>query len=276
MLLTPAPILVVDLFPLERRALLALLESLPLDDWSRPTIAGDWTVKDVAAHLVADDLGRVSSGRDEHRQVWVPPDEPLKAYIDRRNAEWVTAMRRLSPRVVRSLRRIRRTGDPATVRVGGSVRSRFARRLGRAAARPALARPRAGAHGALAPSTTDPRGSRRADAQRRDLPATSAGDVRLCAGATVWRCRCGARDSRATLDRGPERRRLDGMFATNPAGVSERGGPHAPNSSITMDEDTAWRMFVRASTRAETEAKSSITGDPRLASYLFEAVALVS
>ena len=103
MLLTPAPVLVLDLFPAERAALVALLEALSLDDWFRPTVAGDWTVKDIAAHLVADDLGRVSSSRDDHRQPWVPADEPLKAYIDRRNAEWVTAMRRLSPRVLRSL-----------------------------------------------------------------------------------------------------------------------------------------------------------------------------
>ena len=103
MLLTPAPVLVLDLLPAERATLLALLEALSLDDWFTPTIAGDWTVKDIAAHLVADDLGRVSSSRDDHLQPWVPADETLKAYIDRRNADWVSAMRRLSPRVLRSL-----------------------------------------------------------------------------------------------------------------------------------------------------------------------------
>ena len=83
MLRTPAPVLVLDLFPVEREALLALLESLPPDDWFRPTVAGNWTVKDIAAHLVADDLGRVSSKRDEHRQPWVPADEPLSACFSR-------------------------------------------------------------------------------------------------------------------------------------------------------------------------------------------------
>src|SRR5207247_4478163 len=103
MLRMPEPVLVLDLFPAEREALLVLLESLPADDWSRPTIAGSWTVKDIAAHLMADDLGRVSSQRDGHLETWVPADEPLAAYIDRRTADWVSAMRRLSPRVVRSL-----------------------------------------------------------------------------------------------------------------------------------------------------------------------------
>jgi hypothetical protein len=69
MLRTPEPVLVLDLFPAERGALLALLEWLPPDDWFRPTTAGDWRVKDIAAHLVADDLGRVSSRRDEHRRL---------------------------------------------------------------------------------------------------------------------------------------------------------------------------------------------------------------
>ena len=39
MLRMPEPVLVLDLFPAEREALLVLLESLPADDWSRPTIA---------------------------------------------------------------------------------------------------------------------------------------------------------------------------------------------------------------------------------------------
>ena len=68
MLRTPDPILVIDLFPDERRALLSLLESLPPNDWLLPTMAGDWSVKDVAAHLVADDFGRLSRERDGYRE----------------------------------------------------------------------------------------------------------------------------------------------------------------------------------------------------------------
>jgi len=107
MLTSPEPILVGGLFPPERAALLGLLDSLTADDFERPTIAGDWTVKDIAGHLVADDLGRVSSQRDGHRRPWDPSIEPLRSYIDRRNAEWVTAMSRL-----RACSRIRACGRP--------------------------------------------------------------------------------------------------------------------------------------------------------------------
>src|SRR6476619_5180764 len=117
MLRPPEPVVVLDLFPAERRDLLALLESLPPDAWSLPTVAGDWTVKDIAAHLVADDLGRLSSQRDGHRGTTVAAAD-LKAYIDRRNAEWVTGMRRISPRVLIPLLRF---GGDETQALFGSL-----------------------------------------------------------------------------------------------------------------------------------------------------------
>jgi hypothetical protein len=51
---TPEPILVVDLFPLERAALLDLLESLNPVAWERATVCTGWAVRDIAAHLVGD------------------------------------------------------------------------------------------------------------------------------------------------------------------------------------------------------------------------------
>src|SRR5437870_13360844 len=58
------PVLVVHLLPEERAALLQLLTSLSESDWQRPTICPGWSVKDIAAHLLADDLARLSRGRD--------------------------------------------------------------------------------------------------------------------------------------------------------------------------------------------------------------------
>lgn len=62
----------------------------------------DWSVQDIAAHLVADDLGRLSGRRDGHRH-GAPEPGRLVEWIDRRNHEWVDAMRRLSGRVLISL-----------------------------------------------------------------------------------------------------------------------------------------------------------------------------
>ena len=104
------PIQTVPLFPDERAALLALLSTLTPDQWNAPTICPDWSVKDIAAHLLADDLGMLSGRRDGYRS----PDvqgrdlsdwDTLIAFINHQNATWVTAMGRLSSRVLIDLLR---------------------------------------------------------------------------------------------------------------------------------------------------------------------------
>lgn len=97
------PVIVVDLFPEERRALLDLLSGLPAERWGASTICAGWTVKDLAAHLIGDDFNNLSSGRDRYAASWFagPPSwDALVQYINQRNEEWVQALRRLSPRVV--------------------------------------------------------------------------------------------------------------------------------------------------------------------------------
>src|SRR5918999_4565283 len=66
MLRPPEPVLVADLFPRERAGLLGVLDSLRPEDWGRPTVCDGWSVKDLVAHLLADDLGLLSRGRDGH------------------------------------------------------------------------------------------------------------------------------------------------------------------------------------------------------------------
>ena len=100
---TPEPILVVDLFPIERAALLHLLGSLEPDAWTRETVCPGWAVRDITAHLVADDLGRLSRDRDAYRPATRHDGEGLVAFVNRQNAEWVQAMRRLSPSVLTML-----------------------------------------------------------------------------------------------------------------------------------------------------------------------------
>ena len=98
------PILVADLFPGLHAELISLLRGLSPEDWRRPTVAGAWTVQDVAAHLLDVQLRRLSAQRDGAR---LPPPEPplagyddLVAFLNRLNAEWVAAARRLSGRVL--------------------------------------------------------------------------------------------------------------------------------------------------------------------------------
>lgn len=98
----------VDTRPLFRpltRSIVALERQLTPEDWSRPTLAGRWVVRDVATHLIDTALRRLSFHRDGHRPP--PPSasspDDLTALINALNADWVDASARLSPRVITDL-----------------------------------------------------------------------------------------------------------------------------------------------------------------------------
>ena len=61
----PKSLIVINLFSILQHALIELLHSLNLKDWNRKVFEV-WTVKDLAAHLLADDLGLLSRKRDGH------------------------------------------------------------------------------------------------------------------------------------------------------------------------------------------------------------------
>ncbi len=91
------PILTVDLFPPLSRELLALLRRLGPHDWARSTPCPGWSVKDVAAHLLGGSLSRTSAGSDAPVAPSTLSYTELVNFIDRENAEWVRAGRRISP-----------------------------------------------------------------------------------------------------------------------------------------------------------------------------------
>lgn len=106
----PDPIYTVDLFPPLRAELLMVLRSLSADEWQRPTVCAGWNVKDIAQHLLADDMGFLSRNRDNYRlDADVDSWESLVAFINDLNDVWVRATRRLSPRLLCDLLAI--TGD---------------------------------------------------------------------------------------------------------------------------------------------------------------------
>ena len=98
----------VDAVPVIKKLdleLVRLLRSLPEPSWHLAA-AGRWTVREVAAHLLDANLRRLSFCRDGLTPAGgaEPLDfDALVALLDRLNAEWITAARRLSPRVITDL-----------------------------------------------------------------------------------------------------------------------------------------------------------------------------
>jgi uncharacterized protein (TIGR03083 family) len=96
------PILCAHLLRIVDDKLIDLLRSLTPDEWSLPTIAPLWSVRDVAAHLLDTALRKLSMARDSHfveaDQITSPQD--LITLVNRLNQEGVTVYRRLSPPVL--------------------------------------------------------------------------------------------------------------------------------------------------------------------------------
>jgi uncharacterized protein (TIGR03083 family) len=93
------PLTPVDTLPLFvplSEALLSLLRGLTPEQWQAQTVCGDWTVKDVAAHLLGGNLGRLSVSRADCDAKSLSGDE-LVAFINRSNASWVTDAARIGP-----------------------------------------------------------------------------------------------------------------------------------------------------------------------------------
>ena len=82
--------------------IVGLLRSLSVEDWTLPTVAGSWRVRDVVAHLLDTALRRLSFHRDRS----MPPADAgasLVAFVNDLNRSWVHAARRLSPRALTDL-----------------------------------------------------------------------------------------------------------------------------------------------------------------------------
>jgi uncharacterized protein (TIGR03083 family) len=86
----------------ERGRLLTVLRSLDDEDWSLPTRCPGWSILDLAAHLIGDDLGYIAGHRDAHHGTEPPPGlgaERFITWLDELQDDWVRAARRLSPRL---------------------------------------------------------------------------------------------------------------------------------------------------------------------------------
>jgi uncharacterized protein (TIGR03083 family) len=262
------PILVADLFPGLHAELIALLRGLSPDDWSRPTVAGAWTVQDVAAHLLDVTLRRLSFQRDG---AWLPPPErPIVGYgdilalLNRLNAEWVAVARRFSPRVLTDLLDLagRQLGDlmatldpfaPALFSVAWAGEETsllwfdIARELTehwhhQQQIRDAVEAPPLTARQWLHPVLDTflralPHAYREVEAPEGsrvvfEIRGEAGGEWTLVREGTGW-----------------------SLFA---------GAPEQPDCRVVMDQDTAWRRMTKGLTAEQALARIEITGDRSL------------
>lgn len=97
------PVETLHLFPILDQKLSELLRSLTPEEWQAQTVAKLWKVKDVAAHLLDGNLRALSVSRD--RFFGEPPEninsyQELVAFLNDLNITWTKATARLSPQVL--------------------------------------------------------------------------------------------------------------------------------------------------------------------------------
>ena len=86
-----------------RQALSVLLAELTAADWQQPTACAPWLVRDVVAHILGDDLARLSRSRDGYPSPGPAAGETLPVFLHRHNQQWVDAAGRISTVLLRDL-----------------------------------------------------------------------------------------------------------------------------------------------------------------------------
>jgi hypothetical protein len=93
----------IHLFSKLDELLIDLLKGMEEKDWNLPTFAGNWTIKDVAVHLLDGNLRSLSMLRDGYFGVSsgeINSYQDLLNYLNKLNHDWVNALQRLSPRII--------------------------------------------------------------------------------------------------------------------------------------------------------------------------------
>lgn len=274
------PVLTAHLFRGLHAQLMALLRGLPHADWQKPTRAGDWRVRDVAAHLLDGDCRKLTFHRDG--APLPTPDNPitdqasLLVHLDALNADWVKAARRIGPKLL--LEMLDHTGPQVAAFVEGldiqapalfsvawageevsrnwmdtgreyTERWHHQQQIREAVGAPLLTR-REWLHPVL-------------DVSMWALPH-SYRDVEGEAGQAVAFRVTGQAGGSWSIRRGEGKWRLfTGELA-------------APACRVTVDADTAWRIFFKAIAPEAAAAGVSLEGDARLGQVFLGTLAVMA
>ena len=275
------PVRVIDLFPGERESLLDLLDRLSPEQWAMATACPGWSVHDVALHILGGDIGNLSGGRDGYidRHATQGVDftqwESLLVFINRRNDDWVRATRRISPRLLREFLGV--TGaaihqyfarldpdaigmpvnwagpDPAPVWLH-IAREYTERWMHQQHIRDAVGQPGLKERAWFAPVL---------DTFARALPHTLRA-VAAPAGTTVRLVITGeAGEAWQVL-------KLDGAWALTAEAVP------APDATLTLDQETAWRLFTKGLSKDAALPQVILEGDRGLAAGVLDMVSILA
>jgi uncharacterized protein (TIGR03083 family) len=270
------PIYVVDLFPVMRAELLRVLRTLPDDAWNLPTACAGWSVKDVALHLLADDIGYLSRSRDDDGITFkVDSWEELVSLINASNELWVQAARRISKRLLMSLleftgeqfyeyfRSLPPDGDGGTISWAGSgpvpMWLQIARELTEhwmhhqhicEAVGVNSLKNRRFLHPVLStfvyalPKTYQNISAPLNTTIQLKITGEAADDWYLVREGAAW-----------------------GLYADTDI---------QPSTVITLDDDTAWHLFTKGLDGEIARQRATITGDLELGNKFFETVAIIA
>jgi uncharacterized protein (TIGR03083 family) len=271
-------VVVTHLFSPERASLLELLSALAAGQWQAPMVCPGWSVKDVALHLLGDDIDLLARRRDGAAPADTPSTpggfQELVASLDRLNQSWVEATRRVSPRLLcellavtgeaterylaglelfvveESVSWIRPDPVPNWLDVARQYTERWTHRQ--------QIRDTGGVPGLQEPAFLAPVLATFVHALPRafaDVPAAVETTVEVVIAGQAGGC--------WVLTRTPRGWRL----AAGPAA--------APRARVALEADTAWRLWTKGIRPDAAQAAVSISGDRALGLPVLDAVAII-
>jgi uncharacterized protein (TIGR03083 family) len=271
----PDPVLTIDLFFPDRDALFALLAGLSDEEWEWPTACADWSVLDVARHMLGVDLANLSNRRDRYSGLRPAAGEAIVPFVNRINDEWMHAARRLSPRVVRE--QLAAGGPPLFAYFASLEPLELGNRVSWAGLDPAPVwldvareyterwhhqqhiRDAVGQPGQTSPEFLYPILATFAHA----IPMTFR-DLDAPSGTTVQLHVNGEAGGDWTIQREARRWQL------------YLGAPKLPTARVTLDPETTWKLFTRGMSPEEARGRAAFEGDLVLCERLLRTVAIIA
>jgi uncharacterized protein (TIGR03083 family) len=259
-----------------RAELLRVLESLSDAQWEQPSLCPGWSIRDVTRHLLADDVGLLSRFRDDDGVTFPTNDwAELVQLINAQNEAWISATRRISRRVLLSL--LAFTGEQLWAHFAAQNLSEATRPIAWALDRPAPMWLR------ISRELTEYWMHHQHICEPLSIISLKDRRFLLAVLTTFVHALPTAYRDVAAADDTTLRLRLTGEADASFDLVRQASGwtlyastPNTPTSTVTMADDTAWRLFTKGLPSAEAERRSHIDGDASLARPLFATVAIIA